>query len=576
MQTKNSTSQKISFLRTGGLLAIFLFSLFALAACGGKDLEGKADFGEEVVELPVLPEDDGLPLSAEERKAMQSTGKLDAGLSTEELRQVQLHFKFYVHKHRKTLERYLARSEAYLPYVRQVLRERGLPEEIAYLPFVESGFNPNAVSPVGAVGMWQFMPFTGRKYGLSQDSWVDERRDPFKATGAAADYLTKLHGDFNDWLFAISAYNAGEGKIGKAIECTGADDFFELCRLNPTIPEEKMRLKDETQQYVPRFLAFCKIMRNLEILGFAQPNPTAGLDLAEVSVPAGTDLQNLAAKAGWSWEDFSLMNPAYRRKVSPPSVSTTAYVPKAQTETITAWLATPDARIYAGWKEYKVRKGDTVASVAKRYGVSSASIKNANRLNSDRLAAGQTLMVPGSAKEAAAMQETVVAARTERASAGGGSRASVPVARPASSTPSARTRPVKDTHTVGSGETIHSISRRYGITPEELRTANGLAIDFTALRAGQKLLIPAEGGATGSSGGSASSGSTGQGGGSGSGGTGGSGGAGKAPGKTITVQSGDTLYSLASRNNTSVESLRKANGLGSKSSIKPGQKLRLP
>ncbi len=523
---------------------------------------------DEIIEPPVLPEDDGLPLSAEERKAMQSTGELDAGLSTEELRQVQLHFKFYVHKHRKTFERYLARSEAYLPYVKKVLRERGVPEEVAYLAIVESGFNPNAVSPAGAVGMWQFMPFTGKKYGLAQDSWVDERRDPFQATGAAADYLNKLHGDFGDWLFAIAAYNAGEGKIGKAIECTGANDFFELCRLNDTIPEEKTRLKNETQQYVPRFLAVCKIMRNLEILGFKEPNPNFGLDLAPVEVPPGTSLGGLAAKAGMSWNEFSDLNPGFRRKISPPSASSRAYLPKGASENAVAWLKTPESKIYAGWTEYKVRKGDSLGAIAKRYGIPASAIRTANRLKNDRLSVGQALLVPSSSKDAAELQGKIEARTVVK---------SKPEGRvPGQKTPerqSARLNPVKDKYTVCKGDTLSSIARQYGLTPSDVRTANGFAVGFSDLKVGQKLLIPDAGKKGAAPEAAAKPAAK----------PAGPAERGLAPeqsaaggsGRVITVQPGDTLYSLASKNKVSVESLRKVNGLGG-NDIKTGQRLRLP
>ena len=145
--------------------------------------------------------------------------------------------------------------------------KRWTPEDLAYLAIVESGYKPEAFSHAGAAGAWQFMPSTGKKYGLDQDKWTDERLDPYEATEAAASYLQKLYDDFGDWPTAIAAYNAGEGKMQRALEGSGSRNFFEVRERNETLPE-KTRLREETKQYVPRFLAVTKIMRNLPQLGF--------------------------------------------------------------------------------------------------------------------------------------------------------------------------------------------------------------------------------------------------------------------------------------------------------------------
>ena len=163
-------------------------------------------------------------------------------------------------------------SEQYIAYAKKVFRDQGMPEELANLAIVESGYKPEAVSRVGAAGAWQFMPETGLHYGLAQDSWQDERFDPWRATEAAAMYLRKLYNDFGDWPTAIAAYNAGEGKLLRAKEKTGASNFFEVKARNHIL-DEKARLKDETKNYVPKFMAVSKIMRNLEELGFEAIEP---------------------------------------------------------------------------------------------------------------------------------------------------------------------------------------------------------------------------------------------------------------------------------------------------------------
>ncbi len=564
-----------SFLAPRFFLPLFLIVILAFASgCTPTRISSAPDQAsgaiinppEEVVIGPELPDDDGITLTHAERLAMESTGELDKGLSAEEKKQVELHFKYFVHKKRDTFERFLERGERYLPYLKRTLRERGLPEEIAYLAMVESGYNPNAISPVGALGMWQFMPFTGKKYGLMQNAWVDERRDPFKATHSAADYLLKLHGDFGNWLFAIAAYNAGEGKIGKAIECTGAEDFFELCRLNNTIPEEKTRLKNETQQYVPRFLAVCKIMRNLEALGFKKPNSYLGYDLAEITVPEGCDLNALARKLGMKWEDFSAVNPAFKRTISPPFATSQAYVPKSQKELAMAWLVTKEAKIYAGWDEYKVRKGDTLSKISKKFGTPMDLIRVANKLKSDKLRVGAVLLVPG---DAAAARDFL------RADSGGkGAPKAV-----ASAAASGSAKAVPGRYTVKQGDTLFFIAKAYDVNLNDLRAANGMRSGESALQLGQILNIP--GGVPAAAPASAK----------------------KAvasapdkkaataaepgkktdvtekidkPDKQIVVRQGDTLYALARRNNTSVDEICSANGITDKSRLKPGQKLILP
>ncbi len=489
------------------------------------------DTPDELVEVPELPQDDGIPLSFAERIAFHSTGYLDADLSLEDKRAVERHFKYYLHKQRQLFERYVERSEAYLPYVRNTFREKGVPDEIAYLAIVESGFNPKAVSRAGATGMWQFMRFTGQRYGLEQNAWVDERRDPYKATVAAADYLNRLYDMFGDWHLAIAAYNAGEGKINRAMLSSGADSFFELCRLNETIPQRKTRLKLETQQYVPRLLAVTKIMRNLEILGFTAPEESKALELLPVKVMPGTDLGTLANQSGLRWDEFKNQNPAYRRNISPPNSHSVAYVPRANHAKATAWLAKSESARFAGWQQYKVRRGDSLYAISNRYGVSVSVLRQANNMNGNALREGAVLLVPG----------TRVSSPSYADSSSGGHKASNAQPIAAGST----------IYTVKSGDSLYSIARAYGLTVSSIQKANSMRAGNTRLVAGQKLGIPAKAQATAVSAQSISDG-------------------------TLVVQKGDTLYGIAAQNNTSVDELLRLNGLRRNQPIMPGQKIKLP
>ncbi len=185
-------------------------------------------------------------------------------------RQIESQFALFTQRLRPRLERWLERSENYLPLVQEIFTQAGLPQELAYLPFIESGYSPRALSHAGARGIWQFMPATGRRFGLACCKGTDERTNPLKSTLSAAAYLRELYLRFGDWSLALAAYNAGEGKIGRLVGKSGTKDFFQLTRINDTIAE-RHRLRRETLLYVPRFIAMVKIMENLDRLGFKQP-----------------------------------------------------------------------------------------------------------------------------------------------------------------------------------------------------------------------------------------------------------------------------------------------------------------
>lgn len=528
-----------------GLRALLIVLLLAvvLPGCAAKkhsgDDEKYVQDTEELVEVPYIPRDDGLPLAPNELKAFNTKGQLDANLSQEDTRTVELHFKFFVHQHRRTFERYLARSGRYLPYVKKVFTERGLPEELAYLFIVESGGNPNAISPVGATGLWQFMPFTGKKFGLRQTSWYDERRDPFKATYAASDYLLKLYDDFSNWHLAAAAYNAGEGKIGRAVDGTGAVDFFELCRLDCVL-EEKAQLKDETRQYVPRLIAIAKIMRNLELLGFTPPSPGDAYDLQTISVPPGTNLTGLARNLGLTWDEFSAMNPAFRRTASPPTATTTAYVLPTMVASAETWLASDDARMYAGWKEYTVQKRDTLASIAKRNRISVASLRQANGFSA-LPKPGSTIMLPGGSRKA----DPVMAALPE---------------------PTSPARGRVGKHIVGAGDTLFSLARAWGTTPDSIRQLNKLSSDM--LQLGQRLSVPSDSkdykaSAVVAHYGKASVQQV-------------KDSAHQSASASHTVRKGDTLSAIAAAYHVSVGDIMRANHFTSKSKLVLGQSLNIP
>ncbi len=471
--------------------ALLIGLCLGLTACGTKNTKDVASYdnprlrygtADEVVLPPDLPDDDGAPLTELEKKVLCTPSELGQPVSTEDWQDVVLHFKYFTRKKRDSFQRFLDRSELWLPYVQQTFRENKVPEEIAFLAFVESGFNPNAVSRAGATGVWQFMPYTGAKYGLTQNAWVDERRDTYKATQAAADYLNKLYGDFGNWYLAMAAYNAGEGKISRAINCVGSETFFDLSRKNYML-EGKTQLKEETRQYVPRFIAVCKIMKNLKALGFREPNPNGALDLTPLDLKSNTDLVGLSRNLGMSWDEFVALNPSFRRQSSHPRDSTVAYVPPFKKETALAFLDRQESRTLAGWNDYKVKKGETLASLSKKFKVPTAILRKVNQGSLDSVKAGDVVMVPGN-KEALRNAVDSMPAEDNGLIAGLSK-----VGKNGKSGVIAEANASGFYHTVAPGETLYSLARSWNSTPEAVRKLNKMGADVL-LQTGQRLTIP--------------------------------------------------------------------------------------
>ncbi|MFV0348671.1 MAG: LysM peptidoglycan-binding domain-containing protein [Halodesulfovibrio sp.] len=430
----------------------------SLQAAGDPDVPS-----EDVSSLDETPGQDSSPLTAEEQEALNTRLDINIDMEDSDREIVEQYFKYFTHSRREVFERYLERAELYLPYARKVFKDKGLPDEVVYLAFVESGFNPNAYSRAGAAGMWQFMPYTGRKYGLKYDWWIDERRDPFKATHAAADYLNKLYADFGDWYLAIAAYNAGEGKIGRAMKGTGAESFFELTQMNDQL-SQKAQLRQETRHYVPKFLAIVKIMRNLEKLGFKPISLDCGVELAEMRVKGGTDLLALSESCGLEWKTFSSFNPAFSRQVSPPDHDATIYLPAKSLAAASTFVASSKSRPYAGWKSYSIKSGDSWYRISRKFNVPVTVLKSVNKNSTNVLRVGQQVMIPGSGSSSAVAWDM--------------SRA--------------KTRSIaqkRSNYRVQTGDTLSAISRETGVSVQTLMEANGLTAK-SVLKIGQKLYVP--------------------------------------------------------------------------------------
>ncbi len=322
--------------------------------------------------------------------------------------QVQFFIDRFTIYRREVVSLWVNRSARYLGMVRDVMRKKGLPEELAFTAMIESGYNPHAVSPAGAKGMWQFMAPTARRYGLRVDQWIDERLDPEKSTVAAASYLRDLHALFGSWPLAQAAYNAGEVKVTRAIRVTGSNDFWTLARTN--------HLRRETKEFVPQIHAATVIGRDPERFGFEfddRPGPAT----ETVSVPPATDLRRLSVTAGIPHETLRSMNAVLVRGVTPPGARydlrvpvgardqvVTALAPRRATGTVAA--AKPGAsrasRSAPNSDVHIVRPRDTVSAIAKLYGVSVGDVVRWNRLErQDSIRPGDRLRVAADLRQAA-------------------------------------------------------------------------------------------------------------------------------------------------------------------------------
>ena len=295
--------------------------------------------------------------------------------------------------HREVVGLWVRRSGQYLGMIFDVFRAKGLPEDLAFTAMIESGFNPVAVSRVGAKGLWQFMAPTARLYGLRVDRWVDERLDPEKSTVAAAGYLNDLYVRYGSWELAQAAYNAGEVKVDKAIRATGSADFWDL--------RQSKYLRRETKDFVPAIQAAMVIGRDPGQFGF-EPSQAAAPEIDRITVPASTDLRKLAASTGVPLQTLRTLNAVLVRGITPPGRTWEVRVPGGSREAFATALAprtkvasvVAPGRRAASTEIHVVRARDTVSSIAKLYGVSASDVVRWNNLESvDTIRPGDRLRV---------------------------------------------------------------------------------------------------------------------------------------------------------------------------------------
>ncbi|MDO8738482.1 LysM peptidoglycan-binding domain-containing protein [Candidatus Deferrimicrobium sp.] len=379
---------------------------------------------------------------------------------------------------RKRFEVYLSRSGKYVGMMQKILVRYGLPEDLVYVALIESGFSPKAYSVAKAAGPWQFISATGRRYGLRIDWWADERRDAEKSTHAAASYLRDLYGMFESWPLATAAYNAGEGKIQRAVTRYKSEDFSELIRHG--------YLKQETKDYVPKMLAALTIAKDPDKYGFGDVAYETPMDLRTVSVPGGTDLAAVARLLEVPVEAIRDWNPELRRFCTPPNRE--RYDLRLSVDA--ARLAEErmeEIRIQAKitFLQHNVRRGETLQALADRYKTTVPVLKELNGLKRDSLGRTSRLVIP-----VTGLMETEAVPGTE-VSPGQLTMAHMRVEE---GSRKARIRggqrpEAGDAVTVRKGDTLARLAKRHGVRVKELASANGLK-PTSKLKVGAHLVLP--------------------------------------------------------------------------------------
>lgn len=429
---------------------------------------------------------------------------------------VQAEFNWYV-RNAEYLNRVFGRAQRYLHHIANEVEARGMPMELALLPLVESAFNPFAYSRAHAAGLWQFIPETGKRHGLQQNFWQDQRRDVLESTRAALEYLTFLHKMHNgDWQLAIASYNFGGGNVRRAIARNRAlgrnTDFFSLS------------MPAETRAYVPKLIALARLVRNPAAYGVSLPYIPDAPYFRVVQTGGPVDLRLAASLAGIDVEELHALNASWNQAVTGPDGPHRLLIPAVVADAFEPRFAALDAAQRANLVRHTVTSGDTLASLARRHEVPVAFLAAVNNTDGTQLAIGGELLVP--AGRLVPLRDNL-------------------------------DRSASTVHVVRAGDTLWGVSKRYGMSLNELTRINNIKTSST-LRPGQRLNVRASGAAGAAASRTASS---------------------SQPASTrqidYRVRKGDTLSSIARRFSVSVRDLMAWNGLNGSTVIRSGQSLTL-
>ncbi len=428
----------------------------------------------------------------------------------------------YYSRHQSYFNRVFTRATPYLHYIVSETQRRGIPMEIALLPIVESAFDPFAYSFARASGLWQFIPSTGRHYGLKQDWWYDGRRDVVSATDAALTYLEELNAQFDDWELALAAYNSGRGTVANAIrrnrKAGKPTDFWSLS------------LPRETSAYVPKLIAIGRIIQNPSAHNLTlKPVPNEPY-FEQVDIGQQIDLARAAELAGMETEELYRLNPAFNRWATHPDGPHQLLLPLSHSTDFKEALALLPASERLKWRRYTIVSGDSLIRISKRFGTTVSMIREINQISGSTIRAGKTLLIPVPSEST----DNYVLSADQR--------------RLAKSSRSVKGRSKID-YVVQSGDSFWDIAREYDVSVKSLASWNSMTTRDT-LRVGQKLVIWTKSSQPSKSG------------------------KGVVRKLSYTVRNGDNLSVIANRYRVNVSDIRNWNSL-KKKYLQPGDKLTL-
>ncbi len=461
------------------LLSLSLISLLSLAGCINSTQQQAflfMDQQQEVLDIPAIEgliDETTIPETeatvTEEIKELEHLGRWEQGSPDASgdrqvsydfpvtiNKQVEFYLDFFQNRQRATFTKWLERSGRYLPMIQKHLRDAGLPEDLAYLPMIESGYSLTAYSRARAAGPWQFIRSTGRHYGLKVNTHEDERRDPTKSTLAAIDFLSDLYKQFNDWHLAVAAYNAGGGKIRRGLKKHNVDNFWDLA--------QHRYLRSETKLYVPKLIAAIIIAKNPAKYGFHDINYQKPLEYEEVTVPRWTTLRSVAVACDADYDELRDLNRQLRKTITPPGMASYAIkVPVGKKEMVAKNLKKVYPVVTTKYKTHIVRPAESLSKICDLYNLKKITLLKTNKLESAQLHKGQRLRIPYQSTDYVLWDK----------------ESNPPVA-------------VADSdmilHKIKNGETVSIIARRYGVPQHMIAIWNNLD-DLGRIRAGQQLAI---------------------------------------------------------------------------------------
>ncbi len=407
------------------------------------------------------------------------------------------------------LKTVFGRAEPFIFYVTEQLAAAGMPLELALLPIVESTYDPLAYSHSHAVGLWQFIPSTGASLGLRRDRWYDGRRDVIDSTDAAITYLTRLHRRFDsDWLLALAAYNSGQGNVSKSIrrnrKANRGTDFWSI------------KLPRETRNYVPQLLALATLIRDPEKYNIELPAIANQPYFEIVEINSQVDLGSVVELSGIELADFTRLNPAFRRALTPPQTTHNLLLPVGTAQPLRDMLATTDPKTWVPHTEYAVTSGDTLSEIAARFDIPTAWLRERNSLKTDRLQINQVLLIPHSGSTGSYLT---------------------------SSKPGAKE---PNYYTVRSGDSLWSIAKKFNTSIKRLRETNKLSSN--TLQVNDRLVVGSKAAEVKSE---------------------------HVRKLSYRVRRGDSLSLIANRFDVAVSDITRWNKIGRSALLQPGQRLTL-